>query len=139
MSLVKGDNVILYIYEDSEYKMYACARSCTLITTTEFIDVSVTGSGTWKSVRPTINSFTGTIEGLTSLEPDSMVSLEDLRWKQYNQQLLTIKYERTDLDGNKYIDECEAYISSITDTASFDNVSTFTVELQGTGAITQMS
>jgi hypothetical protein len=48
-----------------------------------------------------------------------------------------MRFTRTAEDGSVYIDMVEFYITNITDVSSFDNISTFTVELQGTGVLDQ--
>ncbi len=139
MNLVKGKNVAVMFFEDDEWKLYACARACTLATTTDLIDVTVTGSGKYKSFEPTVNSFAGNIDGLVNLDDDgSTLSLADLRERQLAHQKLKVMYQRIAEDGTTYSEEAFFYITSVTDTSSFDNINTFTVELQGTGAITQM-
>ncbi len=140
MSLVKGENVIVYIYDPiyEEWKMYGCARSCTLITNTEFIEVSTTGSGKYKSYKPTVNSFTGTLDGLVNLNDPNLLSIADLRKFQLQQTELKMRFMRTAIDNTIYGEEVYFYITSISDTASFDNINSFTVELQGTGEINQM-
>lgn len=114
---------------------YGCALSVTLNLVTDFIETSVSGTGNFATFLPTKNSFTGTLDGLTSLEEPNMLSLADLRSKQINQELLTMEYELTDEGGNVYTEAASFYISSSSFTGSFDDMSHFSVELRGTGVL----
>jgi len=138
MSLVLGDNAIVYIYDGGLWKLYACGTTCSFTTTTEFLETSVPLSGKNRTYIPTFNSFTGSISGLVHLNIVNTLALPDLRAKQLNHEKLLIRFQRTANDATTYIDECYAYISSVSDDAPTGGVNTFTVELRGTGAITQI-
>ena len=138
MSLVKGENVLFEFYNDGEWKAYACARSCTLTTVTELIETTVTGAGKYKHFVPTVNSFTGNCDGVVSLGNSGMMTLYSLRQMQLGHVLQRARFTRTAEDGvNVYVDTVDFYITNVQDTASFDNVATFTVEMQGTGVLDQ--
>lgn len=138
MSLVRGENVLLEFYHDGDWEPYACARSCTLVTTTELIEVSVQGSGKFKHFTPTVNSYTGNIDGITALNKPGFLTLYQLRQFQLGHVKQRCRYTRTADDGvSVYIDIVDFFITNITDTSSFDNISTFTVELQGSGVLGQ--
>lgn len=138
MSLVRGENVLLQFYHDGVWKPYACARSCTFTTTTELVEVTVTGGGKNKHFKPTVNSFGGQCEGITSLGNAGLLTIYQLRQFQLGHVLQRSRFTRTaDNSTSIYIDEVDFYITSVEDTSSFDNVSTFTIQLQGTGVIDQ--
>lgn len=135
--IVKGINAVLYFDDGGTDKFLACARSVTFTLVTEFIETSVSGTGTFATYLPTKNSFTGSVEGIVNLEPASMLSLSDLRALQVAQTLITCKFQRTDQGGNLYTDQASFYIASSSDTGSFDDMNTFSIELQGTGALAE--
>jgi len=138
MSLVKGDNVLVEFYDSGQWKPYACARSCTLSTTTELIETSVTGSGKFKHFTPTVNSFSGNIDGIVSLDEAGSLTLYELRQYQLGHVLQRMRFTRTAMDGvSVYIDTVDFYITNVTDTSAFDSINTFSVELQGTGVLDQ--
>jgi len=138
MSLVRGENVLLEFYDSGEWKPYACARSCSLTTSTELIETTVTGGGKNKHFTPTVNSFTGNCDGIVSLGNSGMLTLYNLRQMQLGHVLQRVRFTRTAEDGvNVYVDTVDFYITSIQDTSSFDNVSSFTIEMQGTGVLDQ--
>lgn len=51
-------------------------------------------------------------------------------------EILGLKYYETDDDNHFLQKECEVYIESINETASFDNMVTFSAQFKGTGAPT---
>jgi len=73
-----------------------------------------------------------------SLEDSGMLALPDLRLLQLQQVPLLMRFQRTDLAGNVYTDECTFYISNTNDSSVFDGVCSFNVSLKGTGGITQI-
>lgn len=138
MSVVLGENCVVEFYDGGDWVPYACARSCSLSTVTELIEVSVQGSGKFKHFTPTVNSYTGTIEGVTHLDMPGFLTLYNLRQFQLGHVLQRVRFTRLAKDGvSYYIDTIDFFITNITDTSSFDNISTFTVDMQGSGVLSQ--
>lgn len=77
MGLVRGEDVILSILESQDgvgnvYVPIGCARSVTFDISTDFIETSVTESGSFKTFLPSGKQFSGNIEGLAFLDkPES--------------------------------------------------------------------
>lgn len=138
MSIVRGDNVILYTYDNSVWKLGACFKTVTLNLSTSMIETTVSGNGPWASFAPQKHSFTGSADGIVSLNMPGMLTLADFRAKQIAREMLLMRFQRTDTQGNLYTDECRFFISNSTDNSSFDNLDLFSLELQGTGAINQV-
>lgn len=134
---VQGKNVMVFIQEGSDWLPYLCARSATLNLSTEFIETSVSGSGTFATFLPTKNSFTGSLDGVVSMATPDVFELMSLRQKQIAQELLLMRYQRTDDAGNIYFDEASFYISGSSDSGSYDGMNLFSIELQGSGPLTQ--
>src|SRR5690242_1126189 len=109
---VRGENVIVYIFDNGVWKLYACATNAELNVATQFIETSVSGKGLWASFIPTKNSFTITLSGVVSLNETGMLALPDLRQKQIAQETLLMRFQRTDEGGNIYTDECSFFITS---------------------------
>lgn len=135
-SPVFGDEVIIWIY-DGTWKLYACATSASLNVTTEVIETSVSGNGLWASFAPTKHTFTGTIEGLVSLNNSGVLGLPELRAAQFAQTIFLMQIQRTDKLGNVYTEDGYFFITNSSDTGRFDGVDTFSISLQGTGVLTQ--
>lgn len=136
--IVLGKDCVFESFESGQWITYACGRTITLNVQTEFIETSVSGSGKWRTSEPTANSWTGEADGVVNLEPVSMLSLADLRARQYAHQQLRVRYRREDSASNVYTEQGYCYISNSSDTGSFDDVNTFSVSLQGTGPLTQL-
>lgn len=136
---VRGINVLVLISDGVDYKPWVCARSVTLNVTTDFIETSGPGDGVFATFLPTKNSFTGSMDGIVSINTPGKFSLPELRAKQYAQTPLLMRFQRTDDGGNLYTEQAFFYIASSSDTGSFDDMNTFSIGLQGTGAITPFS
>lgn len=136
MSLVRGENVLVYIYSGGFWKLVVCGRSCTLNTNAESIETSITGTGVWRTYEYTANSWTGNIDGVVQLLMVNTVALPDIRALQYSQTKILFRYQRTDDNGNVYLEEGTALIKSVSDTGDYNNMNTFSVELLGSGPLT---
>lgn len=135
--IVTGKNVRVLIYDNGGYRLYACATSCTITLTTSVIETSTTGSGVFATFKPQKHTWICTLEGAVNLDEPGSLTLADLRSKQLSFTELLISYERTDDDGNTYADSGTAIIISSTDTGDVNDIATFSIELQGTGTLTQ--
>ena len=136
--IVLGNDVEIYIFDSGLWKPYACARSATLNVITEFIETSAPGNGKFASYIPTKNSFTGSLDGVTSINIIGQLSLADMRQKQLAQTSFLMRFQRTSQAGDVYTDEATFFITNSTDSGSYDGVATFSLSLQGTGDITQV-
>lgn len=137
MAKILGKDVGVYFYIDGNWILYGCALSCSLETTTDFIETTFLTSGKFKDFEPTVNSWQGTLNGLVNLE-SNVISLADLRAKQLQHIKLLISFEREDEEGNIYSNSGYAFIASCSDSASFDGVNSFDVNLRGTGSLTEI-
>lgn len=136
--IVSGKDVIVYVYDGGSWKIYACAKSCTFSVTTEFIETSVAGQGANATFIPTKNYFSGTLDGVVSLEVGSTLNYSDLQTKQISHELLLMRFIRTSRGGQVYTSEASFYIASSSDTGSFDAANVFSIELKGTGVPSQV-
>jgi len=137
-NIVRGENVTVFKYDDSIFAWvpYACARSCSFVIETDTIETSITGSGKYRTFIPRSNASTGSLEGLTQLGLVNNLSVADLITLQINHEILLMRWEDVADNGQVFTKELEMFITNTTQTASFDNVATFSVSLQGTGTIT---
>lgn len=136
MSLIRGENVILYFYDGGLWKPIVCARSCNLTTNADVIESSITGSGAWRTYEYTALTWSASLEGLIFLEKTNSLSTADIRAMQYGRIKILMRYQRTDEDANVYIDEGEAIITSVSDTGEYSSAATFSMDLKGTGPLT---
>ena len=138
MAKVFGDNAVLFFYDSGSWKLYACDRSITLDVTTEVIETSVSGSGNWATFLPTKNSWTGSMDGVVSLNEINKLSLPDLRQRQYAGTLLLLRFQHTATDGTVYTEQGTAIITDSNDIGAYNSVNIFTIQLKGTGPLTQI-
>ena len=137
MSLVNGKNVRLLIYDNSRYRLYACATSCSISISTSVVETSVTGSGQWASFMPQKHGWSGTLDGVVNLDDPDNLTLEELIGLQIAKTKIVVRFENIDEAGNQNALGGEAYIIASSSTGDVNNVSTFSVEIQGTGALIQ--
>ena len=139
MSKVRGKNVLVLFYDvaSATYKPYACAMSCDLNLNTDIVETSIVGAGSWATFRGIKNSFDGSISGLTNLQKANHLTLFDLRTKQIAFTELLMRFQRTDEDGNVYLDEGKFIISKSSDSGPNESMNSFTIDLKGTGQITK--
>jgi len=138
MSLVRGDNFIFYVYSGGTWKPYACARSGNISVETEILDTSVTGSGDWRTFEAAVHSFSGSIDGLVSLNEASLITLPELQALQFAKTKIYCRFTATSVAGDIYTQQFYAVITNSTSTGSFDGMATFSIAFKGTGAISQI-
>lgn len=132
--MVLGKDVTVRIY-NAGWKLYACASSCALSVSTSTVETSTTGSGAWATFMAQKHSWSGTLDGMVNL--DENITLFDLRALQIAMTPIQIQFERIDQSGASYTDTGTAIIVSSSDTGQMGDVATFSIELQGTGALVQ--
>jgi len=135
MALVNGRNVSLLIYDNGAYRLYACGTSCSISVSTSTVETSVTGSGNWASFAPQKHSWSGTLDGVVNLDNGSQVTLYDLLVLQIAKTLLVIQFQYIDEDGNEMDLNGSCYIVNSSSTGDVTNYASFSVEVQGSGAL----
>ncbi len=137
-NIVLGKNVTVFKFDDSidVWVPFACARSCSFVVETDSIETSITGAGKNRTFIPRSNSFTGALDGVTQLEKANHLSVADFMAMQLAHEILLMRFEDISNDGDSFVKEGSMFITNTTQTASLDNVATFSVALQGTGPIT---
>ena len=138
MSKVLGEDMVFYLYDDGQWKPYMCARGGNMSIDTELIETTVTGSGNYRTFKPTVHSFGATVDGIVSLNEATGLTLPDLQALQLAKTKILCRFTQTSRDGDVYTKEAYFYIVNSTDTGSFDGIATFSIALKGTGSITQV-
>jgi len=139
MGLVSGKDVILTINDVIAGDLpIGCARSVVFDIQRDMIEISGPGDGFFRLYQPAAMSFTGSIEGLVFLDTDNSIKmtmggLYDLL---IAGTVCNIKYYETDNSGHYLQKECAVFIESINETASFDNITTYTATFRGQGTPT---
>lgn len=136
MSLIKGENVIIYVYDGGMWKPIVCGRSCTLTTNADTIETSITGTGAWRTYEYSALTWSATMDGAVMLGMNNTLGLADVRAYQYSRLKMIIRYQRTDDSGNVYLEEGIGIIKTISDVGDYQDVATFSIEFQGSGPLT---
>lgn len=136
--IVKGENIILFIYDGGVWKPVVCGRDCSFDTQAEDIETSITGSGVWRTFEYRALTWTCSFDGVILLDGVNELSLQDLRAYQYSRQKVLIRYQREDGNSNVYTDEGYGLLSSISDSGNYQDVGVFSVEIKGTGPLTSV-
>lgn len=129
---VSGKNVLVQILKDEDWNNFGCATSATLEFTTEFIETSEVGAGTYATYKPSKISFTGSLEGFTTLD-GSILSLAYFRSLQLAGAIFKMKFSRV-VGSDEFIESYNFYVSACSDTTTFPGLNTYSISLQGTGA-----
>lgn len=135
MATVNGIDVVLSVDYPSS-KVIGCARSINFEMQRDMIETSITGSGNFRTFTPGAASFTGSIEGLVLLEAVgfSTISAADLYNRLIGGAPINAIFYEQDKNGQYFLKkECVVYIDSVSESASFDNVVTFSCTFKGTG------
>lgn len=135
MGLVNGKDVVLQLDNGTEFVPIGCARSITFDIQREFIDTSITGQGIWKTSVPAAGSFSATIEGLVFLAADdnTKIQMNYLYQALMNGSFINVLFVDSDNESNQLTKTFSGYIETITETASFDNMTTFSATIKGIG------
>lgn len=136
--LVEGKDCTLLGWFEDEWVPFACARSVSFDFVTDFMEVSITGSGKFRDFEPTANSFIGTLEGITNIYKPNNLTIAEVRDMQMNHTKILLRFQRQSRDLHYYTSEAYFYFSNSSDTWSFDNIGTFSVGIRGTGGITDI-
>ena len=131
--LVRGENVVLEIYDDGEWKILACARSCNLTIDTDLIETSTTGTGVNRTFLPTANTFGGSFEGLVNLDQPDLITMDNLITLQLSHTLLLTRFVFTDTANNFFIFSGAFYITNISTGGGLNDAANFSVQVKGTG------
>lgn len=133
MNVVRPKAVILYAKLGSVYYPVACAKECTITTTSEFIELASRSSTKWREYE--YGRITGKISGsgLTVIDPDSnLYTIFDLLGNQINQVKFLVKFSIS--DGTKYkVMEATVLIEEISLSGSATAFSSYDYSFQITG------
>lgn len=138
MSLVPGEQYVIYIYSGGIWTPYACVRSGSMSIETDTIETTVSGSGNYRTFEPTVHGFSASFDGVISANVSGSLVLSDLQALQLAKTKLLMRFIQTSVANDIYIKQAYFYITGSTDTGSFDGIATFQISLKGTGAITQI-
>ena len=139
MALVNGKDVLLTIQDGTitGNVPIGCARGITFDIKRDMIETSVTGNGVFKSFVPAMGEVTANVDGLVWIQKEigDKIDLGKVyNWIMAGTGFMLTFYE-TDVTGGFFLQkQVYAYLESVNETASFDNISTFSASFKCTGA-----
>lgn len=135
MAKVNGINAVLK-FDDDQFPII-CARSIQFDINREMIETSVSGSGFFRTHIPGALEWSGSCEGFVVVDTTQDAVMAIMYQFIINGESFLLTWYETDTTGTYYLQKQGfAYISSITEISSFDNMATFTINFTGTGPIT---
>lgn len=134
MSLVLGKDVVFAILQNGNYIPVACSRTCSFTTTTEIAGKSTVGSGLNREFTAIVNGATITADGVVSFDNNTPVS--SLRVYQLNHVVLQFYFTIVDEGGEGVIYAGSFIITNITETGSYNDMATYSLQGTVTGEVT---
>ncbi len=135
MSKIAGRDVILYIVTSASpetLEAIGCSRTCTLTTNAVTAGVSTIGSGIYSEFKAMSINWTVSVDGLATF--DENMSIFTLRGYQFALTPILIDFKEStadeEVDYRGY-----AVITSVVSIGSYNDVETYSVQMQGTGEL----
>src|SRR5690606_22072283 len=132
---ILGEDSIFFIKYNNIWCPISCETSSPISESVEMMNTTTRDNGGWKTEKPTLQSYSISVEAVLKLDdelPDSgVVSYNKLRLMKRNRELIEWKRETF---GGWYIDQGQAYITEISDSNSVGEEITFSMSLSGFGA-----
>lgn len=135
---IQGQNLLIYTSGLTGWEPIGYSTSLKVDLTTDSIEVSNKNTGNWKDFMPTKHSFSASV--------DAMVTYDKGYWEmvqsQFDKEIFKIKFAgRTDSltdineESGDYYFEGYCFITSSSLTAGNGDVATYSINLQGKGAL----
>lgn len=129
MAVIRGVDVLVSLKTGTEYVTLGGQKDATLSASSDTIDVTTKDEGDWRKFLAGLKSWTISCEGLYVDNDTAQTAL----WNAFlNAQEVDIKMSKQ----NSFTASGKAIITSIEHAAAMDDALTFSVEFQGTGALT---
>lgn len=131
--LVKGKDFNLFIQDAGEWKLIYCSQSCSLSINTEILPTTTKGDGAFARFIPQRLSWSVSASGVIKFDtPFNAVSLDNL---QLSLAVVRVLMELDDKDESVVSYQGDAIITSNEKTGDYDAISTWSVDLQGSGPL----
>lgn len=132
---ILGENSIFFIKYNNIWCPISCETSSPISENVEMIDTTTRDNGGWKTEKPTLQSYSISVEAALRLDDEmdvsGVVSYNKLRLMKRNRELVEWKRETF---GGWYIDQGKAYITDIGDSNAVGEEIMFSMSLSGFGA-----
>lgn len=134
MTLVQGNEVNVYIYNESEWQIYACGTACSVDIAQELLPISTVDTGTYRDFEAGLKDVT--------IYMDGVVTLDQLNKVQYFDIVNTmgvvkqLKVELVNEWGDEMSFETDALVERCVVDGQAEGVATWSVTWKGCGALT---
>lgn len=135
MAKVNGIDAFIK-YGDDQFPII-CGRSIQFDISRDMIETSISGSGYYRTYVPGAIQWTGSMEGFVVIDTTQDGVLKQMYDYITNGTSFLVTWYEEDTTGTYYLQKSgTAYMNSISEVSSFDNMATFTLNFTGTGPIT---
>ena len=133
---VRGNDVVVELLVDGDYYPVLCGLDCSFTREVEFISIRTADSSVFDEVMPRRENWSVTVNGVTKIENDTVLTFFYLLMTSVRRTIHTIRVTFTDeAGGSKQIDG-SVYIGSESITGPFADYANASIEFRGTGAFT---
>lgn len=135
-NVVKGNSMVLYAEISGSYKPVACAKSCSITTTSEVIDLASYSSSTW--TQSIYGRLSGNISGtgLTLLSDASNYTNFDLFNLQFARTQFNVKVILTDTNSSTKVIESPVIIEEISVSGETNGIVNYSFSFKMSGVPT---
>lgn len=133
--MIKGGNNILYIKIGSEFLPVSCLTSNSFTEQSDFIDYATINSASWKTSRPTNQSYNISFDGLienTNFNNGNSAKISLDRLKVLKRTRTKIEWKTQD-NNLVFINTGFGYIKSLGKISNIDEFISFNCEIEGFG------
>tara|TARA_R110000744_G_scaffold379811_1_gene498831 strand:- start:2169 stop:2720 length:552 start_codon:yes stop_codon:yes gene_type:complete len=130
-----GSNRLLYIKWEGVYLPIGCLTSDSFSETSEMLNTTTRDNAGWKTSTPTNQSYNISFDGLiinTQFKEGNPLKLSYDRLRILKRNRTLIDWKISD-SGDLFVDLGKGYISSLSDSSSTDEFTSFSVEIEGYG------
>lgn len=133
---VEGKNVVVELLVDAVYYPVLCGIDCTFSREVEFISIRTSDSSVFDEVMPRRENWSVTVNGVTKIENDTVLTFFYLLQTSVRRNTHTIRVTFEDEDGDSKEITGTAYIGSESITGPQSDYANGSIEFRGTGAFT---
>jgi len=140
MSVINGNDLLVYVESGGTYVPIACSTSCSLTINQDTIDASCKNSGQWDSSVPGKKNWEVSVDALYTLPLDGTKGqfVDLMEYFLSKENSLTIQFGEPNTTGNYYW-QGTAMISSLSLNGDKDSSASWTANFKGVGALTQQT
>jgi hypothetical protein len=134
MTIVQGNEVNVYVFDEGEYKLYACGTYCSYESDLDMISIATVSTGDVRDYEAGLKTVRIFMDGVVTLDQLNKVQYIDLLETQGQRKVL--KIELVNSWGDEMSIVSEAIAKNIVVDGSAEGVATYRIEWWGCGTQT---